>query len=459
MDSFNRTNLQNIKDIFEKKTDVILDSRRSFCPFKMALVMVVVILCCLSTTAFAADLFSSLYGDDLEISSVYEGNGVVSVQVQNKSDKELRFQSVLRLMQWTTSEEIKPLPGKRVSFSNTNIPAHSSGTMTIDLSEAYDIALLETPLEGNDRYYFILTNNHFVFGQDWMCTVDFAGSNTISTEYPAPIMPADADAKLVMEIMEELRSYFESYTTDPAERNKLSEEYLALCQKLLGQVEGTIIPSVSPMELTVIDSGQTPVFDTSIPTDMQLQLTGLHRRTIDGYDKKIGSSDTEQALVLSAYIPQRKGDIDGGVGIPLIYVFTYEKSRITSLQDYAFIRGQLLTFEQLEQYNIYEDKQYVCYDVSRLFYSDLRPYVESMVSQRSDVYFDEQVWERVQNIYSYYKENLGSLLSCGESGGVCETVDERDVPNEIFGSELCLNAPENPVSEQNYDVGEPNWKD
>ena len=113
----------------------------------------------------------------------------------------------------------------------------------------------------------------------------------------------------------------------------------------------------------------------------------------------------------------------------------------------------------MEQYKIYEDGQYVCYDVSRLFYSELRPYVESMVSQRSDAYFDEQVWERVQNIYSYYKENLGSLLSCRESGGVCETVDERDVPNEIFGAELCLNDPENPVSEQNYDVGEPNWND
>ena len=169
------------------------------------------------------------------------------------------------------------------------------------------------------------------------------------------------------------------------------------------------------MELTVIDNGQKPVFDSSVPMDLQLQLTGLHRRTTDGYDKKIGSSDTEQALALSAYIPQRKGDIDGGVDVPLIYVFTYEKSRITAPQDYAFIRGQLATFEQMEPYKIYEDEQYVCYDASHLFYSDFRQYVESMVSQRSDVYFDEQVWERVQNIYSYYKENLGTLLGHRDS--------------------------------------------
>ena len=64
----------------------------------------------------------------------------------------------------------------------------------------------------------------------------------------------------------------------------------------------------------------------------------------------------------------------------------------------------------MEKYKIYEDEQYVCYDVSDLFYSDLRQYVESMVSQRSDVYFDEQVWERVQNIYTYYRDNMGPLL-------------------------------------------------
>lgn len=190
----------------------------------------------------------------------------------------------------------------------------------------------------------------------------------------------------------------------------MSEEYLALCQQQLEQVDGTIVPSVSPMELTVKDSDNPVIFDPSIPSDMQLQLTGLHRRTTDGYDKMIGSSDTEQALVLSAYIPQHKGDIDGGVDIPLIYVFTYEKSVIKTPLDYAFIRGQLMTFEQMEQYKIYEDDQYVCYDVSSLFYSDLRQYVESMVSQRSDVYFDEQVWARVQNIYDYYRENMGTLI-------------------------------------------------
>jgi len=83
-----------------------------------------------------------------------------------------------------------------------------------------------------------------------------------------------------------------------------------------------------------------------------------------------------------------------------------------------------LTFEEMEIYKIYEDGQYVCYDVSGLFYSDLRRYVESMVSQRSDVYFDEQIWERVQNLCTYYRENLGTLLERRDTAGGGQSVRE-----------------------------------
>lgn len=480
MDSFNKTSLQNIKNIFEEKTGVNLAARQHRHPLKMAAAAAAVMVCCLSTTAFTVSLLS--IEDDLGFSVTYEGNGVVSVQVDNRTDKELHFQPRLKLMQWTTGEEVNPL-ADNVSFSNTTIPAHSSDAMTIDLSGAYDMALLETPLADDDWYYFVLTNNNFVLCHDWMCAVDFAepvttlfespapvASTEADPKYPTPVAPGEADPELVAEIMEELRPYFEGYTSDPAERNRLSGEYLALCQRLLEQVDGRIVPSVSPMELTVIDSDEAPVFDPSVPMDMQLQLTGLHRRTTDGYDKKIGASDTEQALVLSAYIPQRKGDIDGGVDVPLIYVFIYEKGEIKAPQDYTFIRGRLMTFEQMEPYRIYEDEQYVCYDASSLFYSELRQYVESMVSQRSDVYFDEQVWERVQNIYNYYRKNLGTLLgyrdtrSSGEPAGGSQVANDEEIrvyPGNpgVFQTEICLDDPENPVSEQKYKVGEPNWND
>ena len=475
MSSFNQAHLRNIKSSFEEKTGVELTSRKPLRhSIRTVTVLAAVVGCCLTMTAFAISMFSSLSGDDLSLAATYEGNGVVFVQVENRSDKELDFQSALKLMRWSTSEEVKPL-SKKVSFNNTTIPAHSSGTMEIDLSGAYDMSLLETPILDDDWYYFVLTNNNFVFGQDWMCPVEFAEPIPTEKVDPTPITPIAADPELVAKIAKELRPYFESYTLDVNERNQLADEYLEQCRKLLEQLDITIVPSVSPDELTLIDSDESVIFDRTVPTDMQLQLTGLHRRSTDGYGKMIGSSAEECAMVLSAYIPQHKGEIDGGVDIPLIYVFTYAKNEIKTTQDYAFIRGQLMTFEQMEQYKIYEDEQYVCYDVSDLFYSDLRQYVESMVSQRSDVYFDEQVLERVQNIYNYYRDNMGSLLGYrdGMGHGMTETMTETDASNKPenkpytrdslseyrLTTESCYDDPNNSVADQNYEVGEPNWND
>ena len=194
-----------------------------------------------------------------------------------------------------------------------------------------------------------------------------------------------------------------NYYTDIAERRNHADNSLVKCQELLAALDRDIVASeASPL---VID-GLNPdvVFDKTAPLETQHWLTGLHRHTLDGYGIPVGSAEGESALVLSAYVPQRKGEVDGGAEVPLLYFFTYNVNDVQSSEDYAFIHGQIMTFEQMEQYKVYEDDQYVCYEVTNLFYTDLRQYVESIISQRSDVYFDEQVWERVENIYAYYKD-------------------------------------------------------
>lgn len=164
MNSFRKSNLQNIKNIFEEKTGVELESAPVWrYPIKKYVVIAAVLVCSFTMTAFAASLFSSLSGDDLSLSSTYEGNGIVSIQVENKSDKDLNFQKQLKLMRWSTSEEIAPL-SDNIIFENTEIKANTSGTMTIDLSAAYDFSVLEQPLV-DDHYYFVLTNNNFLFGR------------------------------------------------------------------------------------------------------------------------------------------------------------------------------------------------------------------------------------------------------------------------------------------------------
>lgn len=200
-----------------------------------------------------------------------------------------------------------------------------------------------------------------------------------------------------------IRRYFENYYTDIADRRNHADNYLVKCQELLATLDRDIVASeASPLAI----DGLNPdvVFDKTAPLETQHWLTGLHEHTLDGYGIPVGSAEGESALVLSAYVPQHKGEVDGGAEVPLLYFFTYSVDDIQSPEDYAFIHGQIITFEQLEQYKVYEDDQYVCYEVTDLFYTNLRQHVESIISQRSDIYFDEQVWERVENIYTYYKD-------------------------------------------------------
>ena len=246
MDSFNKTNLQNIKDIFEEKTGVALETRRRRQPIRAAMLVAAVLVCSLTMTAFAVSQFSSLSGDELSLGATYEGNGIVSIRVENRSDKELRFQQ--QLMRWSTSEEIAPLSNE-VTFSGTEFEAHTSGVMTVDLSKAYDMDFLEQPLT-DDNYYFVLTNNNFMFGQDWMCFVTFADPIKTVVEEPIPVTPLEADTELVAQIMEELQPYFENYYTDIADRRNHADSYLVKCQELLAALDWDIVASeASPLAI------------------------------------------------------------------------------------------------------------------------------------------------------------------------------------------------------------------
>ena len=149
-------------------------------------------LCLLSLTVFAAGLFSPLHGDALSLSAQYEGDGIVSVTVENGSDKPLAFQPQLKLMRWSTAQEVEPLPGGEVVFADLRFAPRSEGVMTLDLSGAYDVAALEKPLQ-DDHYYLLLTNQNFLFGQDWICSLFFSDTGE---EPPAPVEPLLPDQAL-----------------------------------------------------------------------------------------------------------------------------------------------------------------------------------------------------------------------------------------------------------------------
>lgn len=414
MNSFNQTNLAHIKSIFEAKAGVALESSTSSrARFRTAFILAAVLGCLTISAVASQGLFSDLDGDELSMNGTYEGNGIISVVVENRSDRDLEFQPTLKLTRWTTSEKVQPV-SDRVIFENTDIPAHSTETMTIDLSNAYDMAALEVPLT-DDCYYLTLTNHNFMFGQDWMCSVNFSEPNRTPIEYPA--MP-EPDVSITQNIQESLRPYFEHDSMDTQARCAGEANYIQNYTRLLEDFEGEIVSSVSPvlpgnrislekpyLTISIPEKGVT--FDETVPTEEQHLLVGQNWFARDAYFKLV-AQEGEYALVLSATVPSARYD-DAGTSVPLLYILTYEKNAVAE-DAYAFIYGRLFSFTELEPYKVYEDEAYVCYEVSGLMYSDFMTYAEDYIQFVDNLRWDAQSQQRLKTIYTYCKENMSNLF-------------------------------------------------
>lgn len=425
-----KRNLHNIKCIFEEKTGADLNPAHREQPGKrgkwIALAAAAAI-CILMMAACAYSLFTPLNGDELSLWGTYEGNGIVSIYVENGSDRVLTFQEQLKLISWTTGEEAARLDGE-VIFQNTTFAAHSSGTMTVDLSAAYDIAALETADPGGSDgayYYLLLTNNSFLFGHDWMCSFHFTKDVPEETsediqpdayeEAPEEIRsPEDADlslltAQTIGDIAEELRFYFEdAYGDTVFQYNAQNPVYLETVQQLLAEFDGAVVFPVDPL-LLVDKTPEDVVFDDTFPAALQYILVGENYHCLDGYGRIVGASEADYALTLEALLPQYRGQADGGVSLPLIYLFTYEVSAIRD-DSYAFLYGRFLSFGEMKPYRVYQDEQYAVYEMTDLFYTDLDAYLDYFLTTRTDLYVDDQIRLRVHSIYDYYRdrETLGS---------------------------------------------------
>lgn len=87
----------------------------------------------------------------------------------------------------------------------------------------------------------------FVFGQDWVCNVEFAPALDKETgETPRYELSATAQEG----IMEELKPYFETIECDIVARNNMSMKYAETVRKLLEDFDGNydsyiFVPSTS----------------------------------------------------------------------------------------------------------------------------------------------------------------------------------------------------------------------
>lgn len=412
MGNMNHQNLQNIKDIFEKNTGVDLSLGRS-APWgiRRTAVLAVVIGVFLTMAAFTYPLFSPLDGDALSLTGTYLGNGLVSVYVENGSEKDLVFQEQLKLVNWFTELEAPRLEGTP-EFSGTRIEAGTSGTMTIDLSGAYDTKALEQ--EQNAWYYLVLTNQNFLFGHDWMCSVEFAEAEAEPPREDAGVtehIPADN----LGAVEGELRFYFEkAYGGVPLSFNEANFAYQQKVEEMLARFDGTVVSALSPDIMVMGPSvfldpepafkriPDDVVFDEDVPAEEQYRLTIDDWTYSDGYGRMVASYD-EKAWVHCAMLPQRQGETDGGVALPLVFWFVYS-AEAAQPENYAFIYGQLYSFSELEAGKIYADEHYAIYDATSLIYTDLDAYLDYFVTTRTDVYCDEAIRQRVRNIYDFFQD-------------------------------------------------------
>ena len=420
---FTKRNLKNIQHLFEEKTGVILYPNHSF-SFRKAALLAVTAACCLLLAAFTYPLFTPLEGDALSLSGTYEGNGIVSVHVENRSEKPLRFQKQLKLINWFTEEEAPKLEGE-VLFSNVDFPAGTSGTMIIDLSQTYDIAYLEQDVT-NPWYYLLLTNQDFLFGHDWMCSVFFRQDDTETAE--SSLLPEEVPAAQLEQIEESLRFYFEaSYEGCPIALNDANFPYLQKVEEFLMRSDGTVVPSLSPSILVSSPSvfldpepmlkklPEGIIWDPSVPEESQY-LLGLDYWThSDAYGRLIATRD-EQAWAIHAMLPQQQGEIDGGIALPLVFLMVYDTQSAVQEGSCAYLYGQLLSFGELESRKVYADEHYVIYDATDLIYTDVDAYLDYFLSCQSQVYCDDQIRQRVHNIYTYYRDpqNLQQLIAYRE---------------------------------------------
>lgn len=248
------------------------------------------------------------------------------------------------------------------------------------------------------------------------CAVSALAATGLFTSLVAPAptpKPGKIDAATVGSVEESLRFYFETVTLDRTEQETMDAEYIQACTRLLDTVEGEVVsPAVIGMAgesyLTVALPKDGVVLDPSVPEEKQEQLVGMHWSTRDGHQKLLAGQDGN-ALVIWGNLPSEKYG-DTGCLVPLLYILTYEKVAIQQEGALAFVYGQLLTYEELAPYQVYEDSRYICCEVSGLMYSDLGEYLESMAAQDPAIPEDERVRARAESICAYYRENWDRLF-------------------------------------------------
>lgn len=409
MSKFNQENYNSILYLFSKETGVRTRHKyRKYNVISPKVVLIAALVAVFVTmAAFTYPLFSPLNGDALTLEAEYQGDGIVCVSVMNHSKRDLEFQPQLKLIKWVTEEEVTPL-SNTITFDGLKIAPNSPGTLVIDLSKAYDMDVLERSLV-TEWYYLVLTNQNFLFGQEWKCSVYFGKEDPYQEETPEKLY--SMDPKIIERIDEDLRYYFEDDFLGFLAANPLHYEYLQKAQEMLLRSGKNIVPLVDAMVML------GPTEDVQLPEDFLRETPPQNSTVQDAFGKLVGATTDEHIKKITYFAPASKVDTGESYEIPILYYATFERAAMNGVNDCAFIHGQMVPFEELAPYKVYENETHVCYNVTHLFYTDLRGYVDDIIEYRTATnqhwYMDDAEFARIQAVYDYYTEH-GNLMTWDE---------------------------------------------
>jgi len=400
MYSFKKENLQNIKGIFQAKTGVSFAKKNNRFLFRKIATVAAVMVCCLTLSAFAINIFSAFSGDELILSALYKGNGVIEVTIDNRSEKELTLQPELKLMYGRYRDEVASLGGD-VLFDETVVPAASTRRILIDVSSAYDVAELEKPLSG-DYYYLLLTNDGFLTGQKWACNIIFKEGVQSGSKNQSSF----SDEAGNQDILLPLQPYFAADTWDIFQRRTLAYEYFELVEEILELNDTAVVESASPSMFVGeaeddTQKGMSPRLNLDLTAAQEsfapIQLS-VNWHNLDAYGKAVGANDREKALVIAANIGE-----EGIYDLPLLYFFVYPAEQAVEGGS-VFIRGRIMTIEQLLPHLVYSDKYYNCYEVTDLFYGDIHNYLKDISLAMTGEELSSLTVDILESIYLHYRD-------------------------------------------------------
>lgn len=227
---------------------------------------------------------------------------------------------------------------------------------------------------------------------------------------------------------QELRFYFQDLGIERFAANPVHYEYLQKAQEYLQRSGKKIIQPVSPeVGLDPIPDGV--VLDPTFPADRQYLLAGSQTTPLDGFGKLAGASLSHQVKVIQGFLPAYEGAEDQFWTLPLLFFAAFEPKEAEDPQAFAFLHGQLVSLQELEPCQVYQDETMVVYNVTDLFYTDLDHYVQSILARKEaggeSYYMDYTAMQRIEAIYRYCAEHLtfrpleelqGSLPQCTVSG-------------------------------------------